>query len=146
MGGGSVGFREILVDNPFAGAAEVADDDDPAAPGAGEGDDLAGGRDLTNFGQGGTLNLSPLAGAGASAAPLLSLNISRAQDFLQACLTSTPRVTYGLGAKVPFLGAVPGRDFRKVDCSGFVREAIRRATTPPLAFPDGSVNRAQLDS
>jgi hypothetical protein len=56
-------------------------------------------------------------------------------------MTSTPRVTYGLGAKVPFFGAVPGRDFQKIDCSGFVREAIRRATTPPMAFPDGSVNQ-----
>jgi hypothetical protein len=61
--------------------------------------------------------------------------------FLQACETSTPRVTYGLGKKVPFLGAVPGRDFTKVDCSGFIREALRLASTPPVAFPDGSVNQ-----
>src|SRR5690242_852256 len=27
------------------------------------------------------------------------------------------------------------------NCSGFVREAVRRATTPPLPFPDGSVNQ-----
>src|SRR5262249_37324869 len=53
----------------------------------------------------------------------------------------TPRVTYGLGAKVPFLNAVPGRDFDRVDCSGFVREALRLATTPTIAFPDGSVNQ-----
>ena len=52
---------------------------------------------------------------------------------------SIPRVTYGLGAKVPFPGAVPGRDFQKVDCSGFVREAVRRSTQPTVAFPDGSV-------
>jgi len=50
-------------------------------------------------------------------------------------------VTYGLGKKVPFLGAVPGRDFTAVDCSGFVREALRLATSPAIAFPDGSVNQ-----
>ena len=54
-------------------------------------------------------------------------------------MTSNPRVRYGLGAKVPFHGAVPGKDFKKVDCSGFVREAIWRATNPNLNFPDGSV-------
>jgi hypothetical protein len=65
--------------------------------------------------------------------------MTRAWGFLQACMTSSPRVTYGLGKKVPFFGAIPGRDFTQVDCSGFVREALRRATTPTVAFPDGSV-------
>src|SRR5262249_3545212 len=77
--------------------------------------------------------------AGPGARPLLSLDLARAHAFLDACRNSVPRVTYGLGAKVPFLGAVPGRDFTKVDCSGFVREAIRLSTSPSLAFPDGSV-------
>ena len=54
-------------------------------------------------------------------------------------MTSHPRVTYGLGKKVPFHGAIPGRDFTQVDCSGFVREAVRLATNPPAPFPDGSV-------
>lgn len=67
------------------------------------------------------------------------LNIVVARSFLNACMTSSPRVRYGLGAKVPFHGATPGRHFRRVDCSGFVREAIWRATTPRLNFPDGSV-------
>jgi len=141
---GNEGIRalgEILVDNPFAGAADVADDSDPAAPRPGEADDPARQRDLANFGADGNLDVSPQAGVAAGASPLLALDMSRARAFLQACMTSTPRVTYGLGAKVPFFGAVPGRDFQKIDCSGFVREAIRRATTPPMAFPDGSVNQ-----
>ena len=54
-------------------------------------------------------------------------------------MTSHPRVTYGLGMKVPFLAAVPGRDFTQVDCSGFVREAVRLSTSPAAPFPDGSV-------
>ena len=41
--------------------------------------------------------------------------------------------------RVPFHGAVPGVDFKKIDCSGFVREAIRLATNPSAPFPDGSV-------
>ncbi len=115
-------------------------DADPAAPLPGEVDDLTRGSDLANFGEGGALDLSPLAGA-AGVSPTLKLDMSRVRAFLQACETSTPRVTYGLGKKVPFLGAVPGRDFTKVDCSGFIREALRLATTPPMAFPDGSVNQ-----
>jgi hypothetical protein len=49
------------------------------------------------------------------------------------------RVKYGHGAKVPSDTAVPGRDFTKFDCSGFVRAAIRRATDPVVPLHDGSV-------
>ncbi|MGO7301397.1 S8 family serine peptidase [Rhizobium ruizarguesonis] len=73
------------------------------------------------------------------AASAVGFDIGSAKAFLDACTSSTPRVRYGLGNKVPFFGAVAGRDFTKVDCSGFIREAIRRATTPRLKFPDGSV-------
>jgi hypothetical protein len=73
--------------------------------------------------------------------PASAVDLHRARAFLDACRTSIPRVTYGLGKKVPFLGAVPGREFTQVDCSGFVREAIRLSTSPPLPFPDGSVNQ-----
>ncbi len=71
----------------------------------------------------------------------MPLDIGAARAFLDACMNSSPRVTYGPrpGAKVPFHGATPGRDFRTVDCSGFVREAIWRATNPRLNFKDGSV-------
>lgn len=69
---------------------------------------------------------------------MVPVNIKMAQDFLTACKTSVPRVTYGLGAKI-IPGQVPGRDFTKVDCSGFVREAIRRSTDLGNRFPDGSV-------
>jgi hypothetical protein len=71
----------------------------------------------------------------------LTLDMSRVRAFLQACMTSTPRVTYGLGKKVPSLASIPGRDFTQVDCSGFVRQALRLGTTPAVAFPDGSVNQ-----
>jgi hypothetical protein len=123
--------------------AAMTPDDDPAAPRAGEiGEiDFEKARTLANSGAAAPLAEEMAPGAPAAPGPprLLSLSFARAKAFLQACMTSTPRVTYGLGAKVPFLNAVPGRDFTKVDCSGFVREAVREATTPTLAFPDGSV-------
>lgn len=113
-------------------------DDDPAAPGPGETNDLPEEAELTNFGIRGEMDVADIVGAAAHGA-LLTLDVAKANAFLQACMTSVPRVTYFLGKKVPFFGAVPGQDFTQVDCSGFVREAIRRATNPPLAFPDGSV-------
>lgn len=79
---------------------------------------------------------------GEMAAPLrlgMPLAIVKVRAFLDACMTSDPRVKYGLGAKVPFHGATPGRDFARIDCSGFAREAIRLATSPMVKFPDGSV-------
>jgi hypothetical protein len=122
----------------------MALDDDPAAPRPGEiseTSDLATARMLANLGT--PTGAEALSRAVVPAAPgkpvLLSLDFARAKGFLQACMTSAPRVTYGLGKKVPFLNAVPGRDFTQVDCSGFVREAVREATNPTLAFPDGSV-------
>ncbi|WP_315778808.1 MULTISPECIES: chitosanase [unclassified Bradyrhizobium] len=130
-------------DQPLVQDAPMVQDtggEDPGAPVAGEFDDLASEKDIANFGEGGALDLAPLGGA-AGPAPLLTLDMNAAWSFLQACMTSRPRVTYGLGKKVPFLGAVPGRDFTQVDCSGFVREALRRATSPALRFPDGSVNQ-----
>lgn len=72
-------------------------------------------------------------------APTMPIDGAKARVFLDACINSNPRVTYGLGKKVPFHGAKPGQDFKKVDCSGFVREAIWRATNPPVNFKDGSV-------
>jgi hypothetical protein len=123
-----------------SGAAEV--DDDPAAPAEGEVSETAGfeaARFLVNLGAPAQAE-EPLAGATALAAGLTaSFDVSHAKAFLQACETSVPRVTYGLGKKVPSLNAVPGRDFTQVDCSGFIREAIRLATSPPVPFPDGSV-------
>ena len=127
-------------------AVAGAVDDDPGAPAPGEiaeVADLASARTLANLGLRGVGDDDARAAArpllAAQAAPQLAIDIDSALAFLHACETSTPRVTYGLGAKVPFLGAVPGRDFQKVDCSGFVREAIRRSTQPTAAFPDGSV-------
>lgn len=71
--------------------------------------------------------------------PQLLLDITAARNFLNSCMNSSPRVKYGLGAKIRPHGAVPGTGFTKVDCSGFVRETVWRATTPHFNFPDGSV-------
>jgi subtilisin family serine protease len=117
-------------------------DDDPAAPAPAEVSDTAGfewGRVLANLGVPGESDPSLPATAPQAAATGVSFDLARVQAFLQACETSIPRVSYGLGKKVPRRDAVPGRDFTQVDCSGFVREAIRLATAPTLAFPDGSV-------
>lgn len=67
----------------------------------------------------------------------MTLDWSKVQAFLQACQAA--RVGYALGAKVPDDNSVPGRDFTTVDCSGFVRAAVHRATDPTVPFPDGSV-------
>jgi hypothetical protein len=118
---------------------------DPAAPQPGDHSstvDPVSGKSLANLGSP-SANVTAIrlrdANAPTSAATTVDLDINKAQDFLVACMTSTPRVTYGLGAKVPFPNAVPGKDFQKIDCSGFVREAIRRAEATNIGFPDGSV-------
>lgn len=127
------------------GFQDLGGDQDPAAPLAGELSEVADldtARMLANLGAGiGIAEAMELeAPQPEAAAPAtLPINMSAVQAFLNACMTSNPRVTYGLGAKVPFFNAVPRKDFKKVDCSGFVREAIRRATTPRAPFPDGSV-------
>jgi hypothetical protein len=116
--------------------------EDPASPADGEVSDTTDfdtARLLANIGAPSTPDSPSLAGATFATGAELGFDLPRAKAFLDACRTSTPRVTYGLGKKVPFLGAVPGRDFKQVDCSGFVREAIRLSTSPPARFPDGSV-------
>lgn len=70
----------------------------------------------------------------------ITQDVEQILDFLAECQDAG--VTYGLGAKVPRHGAKPGTDFTKIDCSGFVREAIWRGTPEgqePVKFPDGSV-------
>jgi lysozyme family protein len=132
-----------------AGPAVSADSDgDPGAPAPGEvQEDFAAASELANFGPRGQAEELPSPAAAeeggieleSAAAPTLPVDIAPAQTFLDDCMTSVPRVGYHLSSKVPFHGAVPGKDFQAVDCSGFVREAIWRATSPHLAFPDGSV-------
>jgi hypothetical protein len=136
-------FSAVLAQRP---AAAVVDDNDPAAPGPGEISetaDLATAITLANLGAGNVLDDTTFTSAfrrlAATASPLLPFDLAKAKAFLSACEHCTPRVTYGLGAKVPFLGAIPGQDFTEVDCSGFVREMIRLSTTPTASFPDGSV-------
>jgi len=151
-----MGRASLDVGEDFKPAA-AAPEDDPGAPAP---EDLAAdpaSRDLANFGAVGQEAEPPLVSApvaaedfglesvagtapqASQAPPKIPLDISVAQAFLDGCTSAVPRVTYGLGAKVPFHGAVPGKDFKKVDCSGFVREAIWRATSPHQSFPDGSV-------
>ena len=132
-----------------AGATALSsgpDPDDPARPLGEDGTETADfetARFLANVGAGPVEAPAPAAAPEAPAAPAapaqLQIDIARVRKFLNDCITAHPRVTYGLGAKVPFHGAVPGVDFKKIDCSGFVREAIRLATNPSAPFPDGSV-------
>jgi hypothetical protein len=120
-------------------------DDDPSAPGSGDvvgAGSLGEARELANRGafvadeDDGTVAAPVPRGA---APATVDLDVAIARSFLDACRAASPPVGYGLGAKVPFYGAVPGRDFQRVDCSGFVREAIRRASNRLVPFPDGSV-------
>lgn len=67
----------------------------------------------------------------------MALDWSKVQFFVQACRAAG--VGYALGAKIPNDTSTPGTDFMSVDCSGFVRVAIRKATDPTVGFPDGSV-------
>jgi hypothetical protein len=113
---------------------------DPAAPG--EGDPPATIEDLgsANFGAPGEEPEEPEEGPEAlAAAPhTVRFDIDKAKRFLQDCLTSHPRVGYKLGAKIR-PGEEPGRDFKNVDCSGFVRMLVRLSTDLGGRFPDGSV-------
>jgi cell wall-associated NlpC family hydrolase len=104
-------------------------------------DELEAAANRANYGDADprTLSRPSFAPERAGPSPVMPLAVAQAEAFLRACMTASPRVTYGLGAKVPFFRARPGIDFTKVDCSGFVREAIREATTPMVRFPDGSV-------
>ena len=118
-------------------------DNDPAAdPDYANDSDAAINRLRSNFGVDDERDI-PLAlrpdPATESVAGSLALDLTKAKSFLNQCITSQPRVGYGLGAKAPFHGAVPGTDFTRIDCSGFVREAIWHATSPHLDFKDGSV-------
>jgi hypothetical protein len=136
---GGVDSVELLLTRA---APTVEEAEDPAAP-TQDADlqdaDLTSARAASNFG----IEVAPVARAARArefgAPSLPAIDIAKADAFLQACMTSSPRVTYGLGAKLPHHGAVPGSDFQQVDCSGFVRELIWLSTTPPLNFPDGSV-------
>ena len=136
---GGVDSVELLL-TQAAPTAEEAEDPAAPAPDADLHDAaLATARAASNFG----IEPAPdgrAARAREFGAPSLpAIDITKADAFLQACISSSPRVTYGLGAKLPHHGAVPGSDFQKVDCSGFVRELIWLSTTPQLNFPDGSV-------
>ncbi|MFL5386777.1 MAG: hypothetical protein ACJ8GN_30155 [Longimicrobiaceae bacterium] len=69
--------------------------------------------------------------------PTLALDPAALEQLVEACRAAG--VGYGVGKKVPEHGALPGVDFGEVDASGFVREAVWRATEPHQPFPDGAV-------
>ena len=125
-------------------------DDDPGAPiGDDEIDeilDLTTGSILANLGRGfdpddtaGDISVPPSGSDPAVPPPaemLLTMNFLEVKKFLKDCRDAG--VKYGLGAKVPYHKAPPSTwKKKKIDCSGFVREAIRLATK--AKFPDGSV-------
>ena len=125
--------------------AQTQVDEDPANPmeasfGIAD-NDVSAAAELTNYGEPGVNQEFDLSSEEAFAVdiPQLSLDITAARNFLNSCITSSPRVKYGLGAKISPHGAIPGTGFTKVDCSGFVREIVWRATAPHFNFPDGSV-------
>ena len=81
-------------------------------------------------------------GAAEAGPPRLTFDWAGVLAYLAACVDAHPRVTYGLGKKIPSINAVPGRDFTQVDCSGFVRMLVLKFAAPTVAFPDGSVVQA----
>jgi hypothetical protein len=119
--------------------ADTDIDLDPAAPGGTETPDQSA-IDAANFGLDGKGDLPPGASEDLALQNIgtVAFNVANALAFLQQCENSKPRVGYKLGAKIP-AGGVPGKDLTAVDCSGFVREEMRRSTSLGNAFPDGSV-------
>lgn len=117
---------------------------DPMDPGAPRSDrEILGtfehARDLANYGAEGRAQFVP---EYPEAAATLPIDWAKVTAFLTACRSTNPPVGYKLGAKIPSDSAIPGKDFTDVDCSGFVRAAIRRSTDPKSTeFPDGSVQQ-----
>lgn len=72
----------------------------------------------------------------AAATPVVSL------DKLEAIFMEmdTAGVQYGLGAKAPYLDIEPSK-IKQIDCSGFTRYAIYKASDGKLTMPDGSQNQ-----
>lgn len=66
---------------------------------------------------------------------------------LRECVARCRRanVKYGLGSKAPRMSAEPGKDFARIDCSGFVRWAIWQASPADdrVTMPDGSWHQGQ---
>jgi cell wall-associated NlpC family hydrolase len=130
---------------PAASRAVPAADEDPAAPAPGDEDraterEQAIAAQRTNYGGSPDAPEPPLDLSGErtrGAVPTLALDPAALRQFVEACRAAG--VTYGLGRKISPHGAAPGTGFSKVDCSGFIREAVWRATSPHQDFPDGSV-------
>ncbi|ESY35256.1 muramidase [Mesorhizobium sp. LNJC384A00] len=135
--------------SPSGGAPKSGPPEDIAAGGPEDDPNAVAGRaasvderNATNFGLDGQGDF-PAGDRGlfipdAKAPFSIAFDIDKAFAFLQDCMTSNPRVHYGYGKKIK-PGQVPGKDFQSVDCSGLVRELVRRSTSLGSSFPDGSV-------
>lgn len=75
----------------------------------------------------------------AKAAPFLSVPLDEQalRNLVAACVKAGVR--YGLGSKAPSLNSVPGTGFKRIDCSGFVRWILYKASGKLFTLPDGSV-------
>lgn len=71
--------------------------------------------------------------------PSLPIDVAKLVKALGDCQRA--KVKYGLGSKAPTMTAVPGKDFKAIDCSGFVRWALYQATGNRFVLADGSVQQ-----
>ncbi|MFM2058642.1 MAG: hypothetical protein RLY71_3027 [Pseudomonadota bacterium] len=67
--------------------------------------------------------------------PIAAVSLDKLEEVF--CEMDSLGVKYGLGAKAPYLDIEPGK-IKKIDCSGFTRYAIYKATNGKLVIPDGS--------
>lgn len=67
--------------------------------------------------------------------PLIPFDVAVLKKFTAECIAA--QVGYGWGDKIKH-GAVPGVGFTETDCSGFVDEAVWRASGGELDLPAGS--------
>lgn len=66
----------------------------------------------------------------------IPFDVATLKAFTAQCIKA--RISYLWGGKVPKHGATPGVDFRGVDCSGFVDEALYLASGGTVDLPAGS--------
>ena len=66
----------------------------------------------------------------------LPFSVEKLKGYLKA--SQDHHIHYGLGSKDPTPKSPETFDFKAIDCSGFVREAVLVATGGKLFLPDGS--------
>jgi len=70
--------------------------------------------------------------------PTITVDIDVLKALVKDC--KAHGVKYGLGAKAPSLKSEPS-EIKKLDCSGFIRWAIAKASKQRVIFTDGSVQQ-----